>query len=452
MPASNAASIRVGFQALRVNPLRTLLSTLGVIMGVGSMVSVLALGDGVEKYARDQVAKTTDLQAVSVSPITVQRLDGIFMRRTDVITLGLADVTAIQKAVPEAASIQLSSMSSAIVQRDSAAGNRGVQLAAVLPSVVEARKLTLRAGHFFTDADVAAGRRVVVLSATASDAIADGTAGAGPQGVRPGGRGRQRGAEASAPAGLLNDTSLVGRNILIAGKPFLVVGVLMRDTSGTDRMSVIVPFGTSDSLSAGFGGFGGGGFGGGGGAQMTLVAHSVEEVSNLKFHLERYFARKYGLSWSDRVSVTANSSRVEQLTQALLVFKLLMGSITGVSLLVGGIGIMNVLLAAVAERTREIGIRKAAGARNRDILLQFLSESVSITGAGAALGVLLGLAISFLAAAIMRNQTQAPVQAAVTLGTIGVAAIASIIVGLTFGLYPALRASRLSPIDAIRHD
>ena len=128
MPANNSASVRVGFEALRVNPLRTLLSTLGVIMGVGSMVSVLAMGDGVEKYARDQVAKTTDLQAVSVSPNTVQRLDGIFTRRADVILLGLADV--------------------------------------------------------------AASRHVVVLSATASDAIADGTAGAGPQGVRFGGRAR----------------------------------------------------------------------------------------------------------------------------------------------------------------------------------------------------------------------------------------------------------------------
>jgi putative ABC transport system permease protein len=143
---------------------------------------------------------------------------------------------------------------------------------------------------------------------------------------------------------------------------------------------------------------------------------------------------------------------VEQLTQALLVFKILMGAITGVSLLVGGVGIMNVMLAAVIERTREIGVRKAMGARNRDILVQFLAESVAITSTGAAMGVLLGLGIAFLAAAIMRLQTQAPVHAAVTLSTVLVAAVASVIVGITFGLYPALRASRLSPIDAIRHE
>ena len=158
------------------------------------------------------------------------------------------------------------------------------------------------------------------------------------------------------------------------------------------------------------------------------------------------------MAWKERVNVVANSTRVEQLTQALLVFKILMGAITSVSLLVGGIGIMNVLLAAVVERTREIGIRKATGARNRDILVQFLAESVTITSVGAAIGVVLGLGIAFLAAAIMRMQTQAPVHAAVSVSTIVVAAVASIVVGITFGLYPALRASRLSPIDAIRHE
>jgi putative ABC transport system permease protein len=150
--------------------------------------------------------------------------------------------------------------------------------------------------------------------------------------------------------------------------------------------------------------------------------------------------------------VRTNQARVEQVATGMLVFKLLMGAITGVSLLVGGIGIMNVLLASVAERTREIGIRKAAGARDRDILVQFLAEAVTITGAGATVGVALGLAIAFLTAWIMRLQTNAPVHAAVTPGTILFAAGLSVLIGLVFGLYPALRAARLSPIDAIRHE
>jgi putative ABC transport system permease protein len=134
------------------------------------------------------------------------------------------------------------------------------------------------------------------------------------------------------------------------------------------------------------------------------------------------------------------------------VAKLVMGAITGISLLVGGVGIMNVLLAAVVERTREIGIRKAVGARRRDILVQFLSESVAIAGAGSLLGVILGLAGAFAATAIIRARTEATLYAAFTWSSASVSALAAIVVGLAFGFYPALRAARLSPIDAIRHE
>lgn len=113
---------------------------------------------------------------------------------------------------------------------------------------------------------------------------------------------------------------------------------------------------------------------------------------------------------------------------------------------------MNVLLASVAERTREIGIRKATGARPRDVLLQFLSESVTITGMGSLLGVALGLGSAFAVTTFMRTQTKAAIYAAFTWGTVLVAVGSAVVVGIAFGMYPALRASRLSPVDAIRHE
>jgi putative ABC transport system permease protein len=144
--------------------------------------------------------------------------------------------------------------------------------------------------------------------------------------------------------------------------------------------------------------------------------------------------------------------RLVAMNQGILVFKILMGAFTAVSLIVGGIGIMNVLLAAVAERTKEIGVRKAAGARRRDIIVQFLAESVVISLAGAIIGAIMGIAGAYLVTYIMRTQTMAQVYAAVTWQTLSVAMGAAILVGLVFGTYPAIKAANLSPVDAMRYE
>jgi len=187
-------------------------------------------------------------------------------------------------------------------------------------------------------------------------------------------------------------------------------------------------------------------------AQLLLTAPSIEAVASTRTVLERWAAQNFGASWKDRVSIVTDESRVEQARKGLLLFKVFMGALMSISLIVGGIGIMNVLLSSVIERTREIGIRKATGAAQRHILWQFLCESVAITGVGSMIGLVIGVGAAFGITAIMRRVANAPIQAWLSLSTVLVAIGASVLVGLVFGLYPAMRAARLSPIDAIHHE
>jgi putative ABC transport system permease protein len=382
-------------------------------MGVGAMVAVLAVGDGVESLAREQIATTTGFLGVTVQPQTTRSLDGIRVRRTDVVSLGMSDLASLREAAPEARVAVLARSGGVAAQRLRDTTRHGVIVTASAPSIFGVRDVSLRSGALLTAADVDSARAVAVLSDSAARVLA-GNSGA---------------------------AALLGATILLHGQPFTVAGILAPHDG--ERAELFVPFGTATAVFAGADVSP---------AAMVLIARRIEDVEPMRRHIVTWLAGRYGTAWSERVRVLSQVQRVEQLTRGMLVYRLLMGSITGIALLVGGIGIMNVLLASVTERTHEIGIRKAVGARDKDILAQFLAESVAITGSGAALGVLLGFGVAFLAAMIMRLEAHAQVHAAVTPGTVLFAVCTSVIVGVSFGLYPALRASRLSPIDAIRHE
>jgi putative ABC transport system permease protein len=389
------------------------LSTLGVIMGVGSIVAVLAIGDGVEVFARDQVARTTDLLMVIVTPRTTERLDGVLVPRTDVTVFQPDDFRSLRSAVPEAKTVTLARSGGSVAQRSSGSSLHGMIVTAVV-STTSIQAPALHAGTFLGDSDLVSSRQLTVLTASAATLLARGE----------------------------NADSLVGQTVLIRGLPFTVVGVLAERAH--DRAEAFVPWQAAEGVLASTD------------VEklpmLTLVAASLDSVERMVGRVERWAEARYPVNWRDRIEVRANVARLRQWAQAILVFKLLMGAITSISLLVGGIGIMNVLLAAVAERTREIGIRKAVGARKQDVIIQFLAESMAITCAGSAIGLALGFVTAIGTAAIMRTRTGAPVHAALSVSTILLAAGASIAVGIAFGVYPAIRAAQLSPVEAIRHE
>jgi len=411
-----ASSLRVGFDTLRANPLRTMLSTLGIIMGVAALVSVLSLGDGMERYAREQIERTTDLQTVSVTPSLFRVVDGQQFPRTDVVSLTREDAAAIGTAVGADGTVSMVLTGQALVTTRADTTPRAAQVVGTLADAMRQLAAPLAAGRFFTEDEVVRDAPVVVISAVLAEQVGRGGA----------------------------SSVLVGDTVLFQGQPREVIGVLAKSDDARHALAVM-PIGAAKSAMAPALV--------GRPTTIAVKARRVEDVPTVRARVESWLAGRYGAGWKSRVNVATNEARVAQAQQGMLLFKVFMGALTGISLLVGGIGIMNVLLASVIERTREIGIRKAAGAQHRHILLQFLSESVTISGVGSMIGLALGVAAAFIVTAIMRKiAAGAQIYAGFSVSTFIVAVLASVLVGLTFGLYPALRAARLSPIDAIHHE
>lgn len=411
----------MALRTLRANPLRTVLSTLGVVMGVASLVAVLAIGDGVEEFARSQLRSTTDLQTITVSSITHDVIDHVRVPRTGFPTLTLADGDSLAAALRGVATVSIVATGSARVARAPDSSPRAASVTATVPAAAERMRLEFEAGRFLDDADLRTAARVVVLSHGLAEALAD----------------TQSRSDTRAAA-------LLGRDVEMEAKSFHVIGVLAAERGMEDRLSAIVPYTVASDATIPSAAPE---------PPILLVrAARVEQVDSVRSRTESWLASRFG-AWHGKLRVqTEGALRLRQARQGILIFKLAMGSFAAISLIVGGIGIMNILLASVFERTREIGVRKAIGARRRDILIQFLAESVAISGVGSVIGVVAGLAAAFAATAIMRAKTEAVIFAALTWPTIIVAMAIAIAVGLVAGTYPALRAARLSPIDAIRRE
>ncbi len=410
-------NVLIGADALRIHPLRTALSVLGILIGSAALIATMAVSDGMVSFAREQVLRNTSVLVVTISPRTSTYEAGEWVLVHDYPIFSTSDARALEAQLPAVEAAMLTLGGRAKVHL------RGMRCSATVllgtAGLIDFQSLDLAAGRFFSEGEVLHNAPVVVVNYALALELSPGR----------------------------DPLSLVGRQIHVNGRSRRVIGVQV-PTGFEDRsnpsFTVYAPIRSAGALlpPPARGRFA---------PSIQLRAGSVEDVGELREAVAEWLNRR-SPRWEERVRVTVALEEHKQVEQAFLLMKLFVGSLVGISLLVGGIGIMNVLLAAVAERTREIGIRKSVGARKADIHAQFLAESVAIALVGVAGGFVLGFTIALGVTAVFREFFGAPVYAALSPASILIATVSSSVVGLVFGTYPARRAASLPPIVALAHE
>jgi putative ABC transport system permease protein len=401
-------SLRTAITGLTTNKLRAVLTMLGIIIGVGSVVTLLSVGEGVEASISSQI------QSIGSNLIFVFPEQPEDSAAPAYLTSEDADALADSFNTPALAAVATSAQGPLRATHEDQAVN--LTVSGTNSWYAQVRSLDLALGGFLTEADLDAQARVAVLGWRAySDLFADGE-------------------------------YAIGQTIALDGVRFEVVGVLEEIGGfGNDDDTVYIPLTTAQARFF---------------TQRTLSgerpvaaiyasAVSESQVDAAEEQIAQILRERHGLSADDADDFQVTSQRAildiaGQITNLLTVF---LGAIAGISLLVGGIGIMNIMLVSVTERTREVGIRKAVGATKRDILLQFLLESIALSFLGGLLGISLGLAGANLISSLAPD-----LAARVTVGIVTMAAGVASAVGMVFGVYPAMRAASLRPIEALRYE
>lgn len=401
-------SFAEAIENIRSNFFHTFLSILGIVIGVAALVSILSLIDGMEQYAKEQISSTTDLKNVMIQTQTHEVINNIRVKKDSFGYLQYQDLTGLQNELKDQAKALLFSEHNAALQR----GGDSSQVAAVVTGIAPDLPATevLKAGRKFSPTDNESQAKVAIVSAQLAQLLAK---------KRP-------------------IDQLIGQEIRHQQVAYTIIGVLK--PGKTPAPTVFVPI---SSLPAGSL------------AQSPpmciLEVNVVEDVPKIKSATEAWLKKHFPNKYQD-FQVMSNEFRVDQVAKGFLLFRIVMGMIVGISVLVGGIGVMNVLLISVTERTREIGVRKALGAKKRDIMRLFLSESITVSLLGSLMGLGLGILGTSIFIPIIKALTQAPFQAAYTWNTLIVILVIALLIGVIFGTFPAIKAARLNPVDAIRHE
>jgi putative ABC transport system permease protein len=400
---------QVAIEALRANKLRSFLTMLGIVIGVSAVIAMVALGRGAQESVNQRIA-SLGTTLLTVIPGQARGPGGVASSANRAV-LTLDDAQAIEDRSTLVLAVQPEVARSLQVQFGSR--NTNTTITGTSANYLAVRKFSLDSGRMFTDAEDAGRRRVAVL-----------------------------GSQVVADLGALSAASMVGGTVRINSVQFEVVGVLASKGQGGGFANpddqVLVPLGTARYRLVGTDRL----------RTISLLAPSEAQIPLTMAEVQKIMRRQHRLraGQDDDFTIRNQSDFLTTLGETTQVFTLLLAGIAAVSLLVGGIGIMNIMLVSVTERTREIGVRKALGATQSNILLQFLIEAVVLCMLGGAVGVVVGAGAAILLRAGFHWQTSVDASAVV------VAFLFSAAVGVGFGVWPARRAARLDPIDALRYE
>lgn len=397
------------FEALTLNKTRTALAVLGIVIGVGAVIALMTLGQGSQESISGQI-QSLGSNLLTVSP-GAQMVGGVRGQMGSRESLTYDDAKAIanssQITTVAVVSAELNERAQVVAGRN----NTNTRVVGVLSTYAGIRKIELENGAFISERDLDALSRVAVL---------------GPQVV-------------SDLYGENYDP--VGESVRIEGLNFRVIGVT-KAKGGTGFMSqddiIYIPLTTAQKQV----------FGRDYVSSISISAKSEKVIEQAKTEIGYLLLARHRISdpASADFSISSQEDIIGTMTEVTSTFTTLLSGIAAISLLVGGIGIMNIMLVSVIERTREIGLRKALGAKKKDVILQFLTESVILTGAGGLLGIILGTLISL----VLVRMVGVPLAIAYPsyLLAFGVSAT----IGIVFGFYPAYKAASLSPIEALRYE
>ncbi len=406
-------SIRIALRALLSNKLRAILTMLGIIIGVGAVITLMSVGKGVEKLVQES------FQSIGSNLLFVfpGSLDGGSSTQRPELTMGDYEAISDPFLVPDATGVAPELSSSA----DVTAGRRDLRadISGVTPEFLDVRDRAVAVGSFISMADVNARSRVAVLGTNVYENLFE-------EGAYP-----------------------VGQTVKINRIPFRVIGIMEEQggsSFGSMDNAIYVPLTTAQvRLYPRFRSRSGEPL------LSTIYVQAADEslMDQASEQVAEVLRQRHDIAFRDEddFSIIKQTDIVSIFGDITGVLTIFLGSIAAISLLVGGIGIMNIMLVSVTERTREIGIRKAVGAKRRDILIQFLVEAMVLSLIGGLMGVTLGT-LGAQVVARLAEQLSTIVTPDIILLSTGVSAG----VGLLFGIYPAFRAARLNPIDALRYE